>query len=164
VSAGTSHDAPTVSRDLSRLAPAFRDAVEKAIADCEARGLDAYVYEAYRSPELQALYYQRGRTIVPPTRPVTYAATNLQSWHGYGLAVDVISRSQNWNRPESWFAEVAKSFARFDCRWGGEWKQKDLPHFQWARCRPSPSDTARALFEAGSFQAVWAETGASIVV
>jgi len=63
--------------------------------------LDAYVYEAYRSPELRALYCARGRTVMPPTKPVTYALTNLQSWHGYGLAVDVISQSQGWNRPDT---------------------------------------------------------------
>ena len=164
MSAGSSEHAPTVSRDLGLLAPAFRDAVERAIAECQARGLDAYVYEAYRSQELQALYYSRGRTVVPPTKPVTYAATNLDSWHGYGLAVDVISRSQDWNRPESWFAEVADAFAKFGCRWGGEWKQRDLPHFQWGRCKPSPSDAAHALVAAGGLQAVWNEIGASTIV
>src|SRR4029453_1991426 len=86
MSAGSNDQAATVSRDLNLLAPAVRAAGEAAIAECQARGLDAYVYEAYRSPELQAIYYARGRTVVPPTRPVTYAATNLQSWHGYGLA------------------------------------------------------------------------------
>lgn len=108
MSAGTADAAPTVSRDLDLLAPVFRVAVERAIADCQARGLDAYVYEAYRSPELQALYYARGRTVVPPIKPVTNAPTNLQSWHGYGLAVDVISKSKAWDQPEEWFARVAE--------------------------------------------------------
>lgn len=164
MSAGAADAPPTVSRDLALLAPAFRSAVERAIADCQARGLDAYVYEAYRSAELQALYYARGRTIVPPTKPVTYAATNLQSWHGYGLAVDVISRAKAWDQPESWFEQVAQSFARFGCRWGGEWKQRDLPHFQWGRCQPSPSDTARTLIAAGGLPAVWDAAGAVVVV
>src|SRR5262245_14790440 len=74
MSAGSSDRAVTVSRDLSLLAPTFRAAVEAAIAECQTRNLDAYVYEAYRSPELQAIYYARGRTVVPPTKPVTYAA------------------------------------------------------------------------------------------
>lgn len=163
MSAGSGEAAPVVSRDLALLAPAFRSAVERAIAECQARGLDAYVYEAYRSAELQALYYARGRTIVPPTKPVTYAPTNLQSWHGYGLAVDVISRSKAWDQPDSWFTQVAESFARFGCRWGGEWKQRDLPHFQWGRCQPSPSDTARVLIAAGGLQAVWDTAGAIMV-
>jgi peptidoglycan L-alanyl-D-glutamate endopeptidase CwlK len=88
---------------------------------------------------------------------------DLQSWHGYGLAVDVISRSKAWNQPDAWFAEVAESFARFGCRWGGEWKQRDLPHFQWGRCQPSPSETARVLVVAGGLPAVWDAAGAIVV-
>src|SRR5262249_10184262 len=128
------------------------------------RGLDAYVYEAYRSPELQAIYYPRGRTVVPPTKPVTYAATNLQSWHGYGLAVDVISRAHDWDRPESWFAEVAEVFARHDCRWGGGWRQKDLPPYRGGAGRPTPPDAAGQLIALGGLPLVWKEIGAAASV
>src|SRR5262245_49937842 len=78
-----------VNNDMNTLAPKFRDAVQKSIAECNAKGIDAIVYEAYRSQELQSLYYSRGRTIIPPTYTVTNAQSNLFSWHGYGLAVDV---------------------------------------------------------------------------
>ena len=157
MSAGMSDNGPTVSRDLTLLAPHFREAVEHAITDCQAQGLDAYVYEAYRSQELQALYYARGRTIIPPLKPVTNASSNLYSWHGYGLAVDVISRTHGWQPPEgaAWFTKVAEAFQKFDCRWGGEWKMRDYPHFQWGRCKPSPSEVARRLIRAQGPEAVW---------
>ena len=150
----------TVNRDLARLAPKFQAAVAAAIAACNARGIDAYVYEAYRSEELQAEYYARGRTEIPPTRPVTNASTNLYSWHGYGLAVDVISRSKSWDQSESWFADVATEFKKVGCKWGGDWTVKDLPHFQWGACKPSPSDRARALIREGGVAAVWLVVGA----
>ena len=105
------------NNSLDTLAPKFRAAVETAVADCNAKGLDAIVYEAFRSQELQSLYYCRGRTVVPPHEIVTNAASNLFSWHGYGLAVDVISRSHEWDRPESWFAQVAEAFRAAGCRW-----------------------------------------------
>ena len=158
MSSGTS--SVHVVQTLDVLAPKFRDAVTKAIADCNANGLDAVVYESYRSQELQANYYARGRTIVPPDTTVTNAQSNLFSWHGYGLAVDVISRSNEWDKPESWFASVAEYFRAAGCRWGGEWKMKDLPHFQWAACKPSPSDTARSLLASGGMRAVWEAVGA----
>jgi peptidoglycan L-alanyl-D-glutamate endopeptidase CwlK len=85
-----------VSRDLELLAPKFRIAVQAAVAECRAAGLDAWVFEAYRSQELQALYYARGRTVIPPPRTVTNAPTNLLSWHGYGLAIDVVSEKHFW--------------------------------------------------------------------
>jgi len=133
VSAGSSEGAARVSNDLTLLAPGFRAAVDAALAECEARGLDAFVYEGFRSAALQAVYYARGRTVIPPVRPVTNAASSLYSWHGYCLAVDVISREHRWDRPDTWFAAVAESFARAGCRWGGQWTQRDLPHFQIGR-------------------------------
>ena len=79
------------------------------------------VYEGYRSRELQALYYQRGRTVIPPSRPVTYAPSNLHSWHGFGLAVDIVHRELFWKPPqgEDWFRQVAAVFKTHDCNWGG---------------------------------------------
>ncbi len=147
-------------RDVGKLAPRFREAVEAALADCAAQGLDAFVYEAVRSEELQAHYYERGRTIIPPTRPVTNARSALYGWHYYGLAVDVISRTKLWGAGDGWFREVADIFKAHGCKWGGDWKQRDLPHFQWGACKPSPSDRARELLAEGGRQAVWQAVGA----
>lgn len=156
----TGHREPAVDRDISRLAPKFADAVRAAIADCQTDGLDAYVYEARRSHELAALYYARGRTVVPPTRTVTNAPDETRSWHGYGLAVDVISRSKEWNQPPAWFAAVARHFTAHGCKWGGDWKQADLPHMQWGGCRASPSDEARRLLATSGLASVWQAVGA----
>ena len=155
MSAGNSTLAATVTRDPAMLAPKFRIAVDAAIAECRANFRDAYVYETYRTPELQALYFERGRTIIPPARPVTNAASNLYSWHGFGLAVDVISLSKGWGESEAWFQAVAEIFKKHGCKWGGDWKARDLPHFQWGKCKPSPSDQARQLLKDGGFEAVW---------
>jgi peptidoglycan L-alanyl-D-glutamate endopeptidase CwlK len=152
-----------VSKDLNLIAPHFREAVEAAIAECAAAGLDAMVYEAYRSQALQAVYYARGRTVKPPNSPVTNAPTNRFSWHGFGLAVDVVHRTKFWNPDggNAWFARVAEVFKRHGCAWGGDWTKPDLPHFQWGLCKPSPSDRARQLLDTGGVQAVWIELGAA---
>src|ERR1041385_8340994 len=145
MSAGEGTAVPKISRDLSLLAPKFAQAVEDAIKECNDAGIDAFVYEAFRSNELQAIYYARGRTVIPPKKTVTNAKTNLYSWHGYGLAVDVISKSKLWTPDEgdAWFKKVASIFARQGCKGGGDWTDPDPPHFQWGRCKPSPSDLAR---------------------
>lgn len=155
------HAEPTVDRDLTKLAPKFADAVRAAIADCNAAGLDAYVFEARRSHELAVLYYARGRTIIPPKQKVTNAPDETRSWHGFGLAVDVISRSKEWSQPESWFAAVASHFKAHGCKWGGDWKSKDYPHFQLGCLKPSPSDEARRLLATSGVAAVWQAVGAA---
>ena len=157
MSAGSGQPSSKVSNDLSLLAPRFRDAVIAALQACRASGFDAIVFEAQRSQELQALYYARGRTIIPPTRTVTNAPTNLLSWHGYGLAVDIVDRTRFWkpNGGELWFRKVADIFKQHDCSWGGDWKRPDTPHFQWHLCQPSPSLDARKLLLEQGRGAVW---------
>jgi peptidoglycan LD-endopeptidase CwlK len=173
--------------DLDKLAPKFRNAVEAALLECYAQNLDAIVWEAMRSNELQALYYRRGR---PPTleypRTVTNAATNDYSWHGYGLAVDVISKQHGWfnvtkgivaglvpgtepylravelrkAQGKRWFYAVAQVFKRHGCDWGGDWIQQDTPHFQWGRLKPSPSNLAREMLRTDGLPAIWRFVGA----
>jgi len=151
---------PRATRDLGLLAPKFRQAVEAALAECHAEGLDAMVFETYRSKELQEHYYARGRTVKPPNRIVTKAKSNLKSWHGYGLAVDVISKSKLWGADPDWWPKVAAIFKRHGCDWGGDWRQKDYPHMQWCTLKASPSDRARELLAEGGMERVWSEVGA----
>ena len=151
------------TNDLSLLAPAFKRVVDAAIAECNApeNGLDAMVYETYRSNELQVVYYARGRTTRPPSQTVTNASSNLYSWHGFGLAVDVIHRTQGWDpKRHGWFHDVAEIFKRHHCKWGGDWTSPDMPHFQWGACKPSPSDLARTLLRTRGIEAVWEAVGA----
>lgn len=155
MSAGQDQGAAHPDSDCGKLAPLFGRAVDAALLECRLAGLDAYVFEAYRSQALQSAYYARGRSVVPPQHPVTNAPSNLYSWHGYGLAVDVISRAQRWSAPESWFAQVAAIFKKHGCSWGGDWTQRDLPHFQWGLCKPSPSELAREIMSTQGVRAVW---------
>ncbi len=151
------------TNDPTLLAPMFRAAVIAAIEECnnDQNRLDAVIYETYRSNELQAVYYFRGRTVRPPQQPVTNAMHNLYSWHGYGLAVDVIHRAKGWSAGDEWFAKVANIFAKHGCKWGGNWRSPDPPHFQWGLCKASPSDEARAIMRASGVQAVWVAVGAA---
>lgn len=158
MSAGQS--GPGVQSSLALLAPRFALAVVAGLTDCQADGLDAVVYESARSHALAVAYYARGRTVIPPARTVTNAPDETYSWHGFSLAVDVISLSHGWDRPESWFSTVAEHFKRHGCKWGGDWKQKDLPHLQWGVCKPSPSPEARRLLATGGLVAVWKALGA----
>jgi peptidoglycan L-alanyl-D-glutamate endopeptidase CwlK len=160
-------------------------AVRQALAQCAAIGRDAWVEEGCRSQELQDLYWRRGR---PPTpewpAPVTYARDALSSWHGYGLAVDVISRSRLWFAPRrilaatpealhqerlrcraerlAFYAAIVPIFKAVGLAWGGDWRppHEDPPHFQWGACKPSPSERARVLLREGGMERVWREVGA----
>ena len=167
-------------RKTDCLAPRFRYAVELSLQECEADGLDAMLWETCRSQELQELYWHRGR---PPTlefpRPVTWQRNAMKAWHFYGLAVDVISREHGWfnltkaltfgltgealeavrqareRQKLEWFSRVAAIFVKHGCDWGGNWIKQDLPHMQFGRCRPSPSQLSIDAYHRGGREAVW---------
>ena len=159
MSAGSSA-ATGVQSSLDLLAPKFKLAVLAALADCQADGLDAVVYETLRSHELAVLYYARGRSVIPPKAKVTNAPDETYSWHGFGLAVDVVSKAKGWSKPIHWFADVAEHFKTHGCKWGGDWHTQDLPHMQFGACKPSPSARARQLLADGGMTAVWQAVGA----
>jgi hypothetical protein len=148
-----------VQNDIRLLAPKFGLAVGHALNICHRKGLDVVVQESLRSSELQEHYYAQGRTRPGPI--VTNARSSLYSWHGYGLAVDVISAARAWNTTAAWRQAVADVFKSCGLAWGGDWSKPDLPHFQWGKCRPSPSDRARELLSAGGLEAVWREVKAA---
>src|ERR1051325_9194859 len=129
MSAGATIDYRLAKRtnDLRYLAPLFRDAVEAALAEFntaqrESEKSRAIVYETFRSDALQLIYYAKGRQTPPPGQTVTNAKSNLYSWHGYGLAVDIIHEKKEWGAAPEWFADVAAVFKKFGCKWGGDWK------------------------------------------
>jgi peptidoglycan L-alanyl-D-glutamate endopeptidase CwlK len=155
MSAGQTTDSVVVCNDITGLAPKFGAAVVAAIKECNAKGFDAIVFESFRSDITQKVYYARGRTVIPPQQTVTNASDNSYSWHGYDLAVDVISKSKEWDAPYAWFKSVAEIFKANGCKWGGDWKRPDMPHMQWGKCKPSPSSNARQLLAQGQLQTIW---------
>jgi hypothetical protein len=157
--------------DTACLAPKFRAAVDDGIAAIRAEGHDAVVFETCRTDELARIYFEQGTSKAPNAR---------RTWHGYGLAVDIISGSKQWNiyphhvrrtrdgkriympgDPE--FLEcVTRVFKARGLKWGGDWTRfKDWPHWQWGRCKPSPSDVAVTLYRQGGVEPVWRAVGAS---
>ena len=159
MSAGGS--APGVERSLDHLAPAFARALTDTIDACHIAGLDAMVYETLRSDDIAKLYFKRGR---PPTPEYPHTVTNAPdaswTWHGYGLAADIISKSKEWDAGEVWFHRMGQIAMQHGLDWGGSWAHADLPHVQWGTLKPSPSIVARTLYKQGQIEEVWRIVGA----
>lgn len=150
----------TTHSDITLLAPKMQEAVVQFLKECDERGLHAKVQESFREHATAVAYYKRGRTQIPPHQIVTNAPDETWSWHGYGLALDVIHATKGWNAGETWFAMMGEIAQRHEMKWGGNWTHPDLPHLQWGRCRATPSDLARRLLREGGLEAVWKAVGA----
>ena len=75
-------------------------------------------------------------------RPRVTRARAGQSYHNYGLAVDIVlltdgGKKASWNTVADFDAdgkadwmEIVAIFKKYGWRWGGDWNFKDDPHFE----------------------------------
>jgi peptidoglycan LD-endopeptidase CwlK len=148
---------PPRDTDISRLAPLFAARVAETLSRARMAGLDPVLFEGWRSDVRQRWLYAQGRT--RPGDVVTNAQSALYSWHGYGLAVDVISRAHGWD-DATFFERLARIAKGVGLDWGGDWSTRDLPHLQHGTLRAGPSAKARSILKSGGLYAVWEEVGA----
>lgn len=146
-----------VRNDVHLLAPKLMEVAVDATEFLNLSGYDAHIYETLRSRQLAEIYHELG---------VSKAVNELYSWHGFGLAFDVISTSRGWDvwDDPDWYEPVVATYKSHGLHWGGDWTSfQDRPHFQW-HCdgmHESPSDHARALLASKGLAAVWAEVHAA---
>lgn len=126
-----------------------------------ALGYPVKVAETMRTAERQAYLYGFGREYDDGRGEVTKAETHLVSWHGYGLAADLVHGERFWNATRDFWDALGKCAELRGLTWGGRWTSPDRPHVQWGQCRRSPSRRARELLAQGGLPEVWRIVGAA---
>jgi hypothetical protein len=158
-----------VQSDTAVLAPRFRDAVARVVDDMRAWGYTPLVFEALRTNERQAFLHGFGRDYDDGRGIVTHSQTADDTWHGYGLAVDIVCSRRRWSAAPDFWHVLGTSARRHGLVWGGDWngdwsitdeKFMDRPHIQWGAMRRSPSARAVELRKQGGLVAVWSTVSA----
>lgn len=101
-----------MSRSLFQLDPRFRPYAVALLTVARQYRLEPVVTSTRRTiAEQKRLYeaWRRGQHAYPVAPPG-------QSAHNYGLAIDLVSRNNNW-------------LGRVWCHWGGLWSMRDRVHF-----------------------------------
>lgn len=158
------------NRDLTLIHPVLAKKLEMALAECHSKGLMVYVFEGLRSYERQDLLYAQGRTA--PGKIVTRAKAG-QSWHNFGLAVDLVfdgdaregiqwSWAGSYKNPKltddkrDHYTQVGTILEAHGLEWAGRWtKFPETPHFQLTNLMSLAS--AQKLYSDGGLPAVWDE-------
>lgn len=112
--------------------PELAKKVATLLNEAHAQGLDVFAFEGFRSIQKQNALYESGQGVTQ--------ATGGNSYHNYGLAVDVVFKNEkgnpSWDENYDWqkLGEIGKSLG---LKWGGDFKKpngqpfKDLAHFEF---------------------------------
>jgi peptidoglycan LD-endopeptidase CwlK len=120
-----------MSRNLDDLNPKVKELAETFLKSCAAQNFPVKVYFTFRTNDEQDALYAQGRTL--PGSKVTNAKGG-QSYHNYGLAFDAAPLNDDltidWKTTLKYLkmGEIGESVG---LEWGGRWKFKDQPHFQF---------------------------------
>lgn len=126
---------------IETLHPHLRDEAKQIYSDiCEAlgNGVICRFTHTFRSIDEQNKLYAKGRTL--PGQKVTNAKGG-QSYHNYGLAIDIVlivNNKATWERGQDFdkdgqpdWMEVVRIFKSYGWGWGGDFVTfKDYPHFE----------------------------------
>jgi peptidoglycan L-alanyl-D-glutamate endopeptidase CwlK len=143
----TQMSASDISRSTALLFPPFAARVAAGLAEAREAGLALHVFEAWRPAARQAVLYAAGRTTPGPK--VTNARPG-ESWHQYGLAVDLaFGGPGRWTWEGDWPAARAimvnaglRSLAPYE-----------QAHVEWPT--GFPVETARGVVEQHGLLSLW---------
>jgi RHS repeat-associated protein len=121
---------PVTDQRISQLDPRVQQPATNFINNTESElNVQLRVVQGYRSIDEQNKLYAQGRTA--PGNKVTNAKGG-ESYHNYGLAVDVVRMENgqpNWKQPIT--EDIANIGIQQGFSWGGSWNSfKDYPHFE----------------------------------
>lgn len=112
---------------IATLDPVFQVAANAAIQDAEAEGLEILITEGYRSRERSDELF---------LDPEVFAVAGGWSMHNFRVAFDCVpvrsDGSVNYVDTDTYrrFAKICK---KHGMEWGGDWKARDLPHFEYTQ-------------------------------
>lgn len=149
---------------LAQLYPPLAIKIRATLSDALKAGLpECTIFAGLRTWVQQDALYALGRVVknpdgVCPEKPLGNIVTKAcggDSFHNYGLAVDLVFRPSgkwSWDSKLPW-AKLGEIGARHGLEWGGSWKFSDHPHFQMIGKLDIP--TAKKLYSSGGIAEVW---------
>ena len=121
------------SRNIDDLHPDLQPLCREFLARTHAEKISTFLTCTLRTNEEQDAEYAKGRA--KPGKIVTNAKAG-QSKHNTGRAFDIaISNpdgSLNWDTASEAWHRVGEIGKELGLTWGGDWKMKDMPHFEIA--------------------------------
>lgn len=114
------------SAKINELQESVRPLAQNLLRLAADQGIQLKIVSAYRSPAQQQALLDSGKGVTN--------AGALLSYHNHRLAFDVVPTEYislpDWNPAGPLWPKVGAIGKSVGLEWGGDWKNKDLPHFQ----------------------------------
>lgn len=111
---------------INELQESVRPLAQNLLRLAADQGIQLKIVSAYRTPSAQEALLQSGKGVTN--------AGALLSYHNHRLAFDVAPIEYlslpDWNPAGPLWAKIGAIGKSVGLEWGGDWKKKDLPHFQ----------------------------------
>lgn len=111
---------------INELQESVRPLAQNLLRLAADQGIQLKIVSAYRTPSEQETLLQSGKGVTN--------AGALLSYHNHRLAFDVVPTEYlsvpDWNPTGPLWAKIGAIGKSVGLEWGGDWKKKDLPHFQ----------------------------------
>lgn len=122
-------------RGIDRLIPEAKEAAERLVAECKAKGLNILITDTLRTKDEQNALYAKGRTT--PGSIVT-SCRYPHSLHCWGTAFDFCrnEKGREYDNADGFFEKVGAVAESLGLVWGGHFKHPDRPHVQLAKYAP----------------------------
>lgn len=146
---------------LDGLPSGFRRKLDALVAGMREDGHPPIVFETWRTDARQAYLFGYGREWDDGRGVVTNSRTGATTWHGYGLAADLVCADRQHDATPGFWRSMGEHARRVGLEWGGDWAGfPDRPHVQWSPMRRSPSTIAQAAHREGRIADIWRLVGA----
>jgi hypothetical protein len=138
-----------ISRDPNLLCPVFYSRVQVGLAHAKLDGHQVEIFEGWRSPQRQDWLYAQGRTA---SGKIVTKARAWQSWHQFGLAVDLAYfEGGKWSWDHD-FTKLTPYFEGVGLEWLGP---NDAGHYELTK--GLRLDQAFSLVKNSGLQRLWME-------
>jgi peptidoglycan L-alanyl-D-glutamate endopeptidase CwlK len=117
-------------RTLDALLPHVKAKAEEFLRLCDLANIDVLIYCTYRTYEEQEAEYAKGRTVAGK---IVTNAKGGDSYHNWGRAFDcvpMVNGRAQWS-DNALYDKIGSIGKSIGLEWGGDWKFKDRPHFQY---------------------------------
>lgn len=123
-----------MSKRLTDISPHCRPLFTQLIEACAREGLVPVVIDTLRTTKEQEVNIKNGVSWTTRSKHLAQPCCGLS--HAIDIAPRAVLKLKNWAPSHPSWVKMGELGEWLGLRWGGRWKRRDCPHFEWVGTCP----------------------------